>query len=87
MKFRYTTENLPPPNHRHTRHRILIEQSYDDRSFFPVDFAESYVDQEARHFFGWAPRGEGDWASHRLKYLRRIDVGLWECEIYHPCID
>ena len=39
---------------------------------------EEIVRYHVKHFSGWTEDSEGDWASTRLEYLKRIDDSTWE---------
>ena len=51
--------------------------------FQPWEYEEEkWVKPYAKFFGGWAEQGEGDWASTRLVYLKKVPdtVGVWEWE-------
>ena len=66
-------------------HQIFFEWqemagfSYPDAPFVPATMDnEDIVRRHAKHFSAWEEDGEGDWASTRLEYLRRVDESTWE---------
>ena len=39
---------------------------------------EDIARRDAKHLGSWTEKGEGDWASTRLDWLKMIEPGLWE---------
>lgn len=89
-KRRYTVEILAagqPRAYADTIYRARISYEWQGMAGFKDKNApfvrnemteERIVRRDAKHFYGWTEKEEGDWASTRLEYLKMIEPGIWE---------
>lgn len=89
-KRRYTITTLQAGQPRPYAPTISVHQIYfewqgmagfrdKNAPFVPAEMDnEDIVRHHAKHFSGWTEKDEGDWASTRLVYLKRIDEATWE---------
>ena len=51
-----------------------------DAPFVPSVVEDYTAKRHAKMHYGWTEKDEGDWASTRLSYFKKIAPGTWEWE-------
>lgn len=50
-------------------------------TFEPVEWYQGLIERYLRGIYNWTNPEEGNWASPRLDYLRKVSPGLWEFSV------
>ena len=62
-----------------------VQTTPPNDSYEPVEWDQSVVEKHLRAIYGW--EDNGDWASPKLDFLRKVAPGTWEFKVRETYTD